>query len=56
MGIVMNIGELDLLRDFGELGGKKVSLRINPDVGGGECDHVITGGKDSKFGIYITQI
>ena len=30
----------------------KIAVRINPDVGSGECEHTITGGPKSKFGIY----
>lgn len=30
--------------------GSAVGLRINPDLGSGHHDHVITGGPDSKFG------
>jgi diaminopimelate decarboxylase len=26
-------------------------VRINPDIGSGECSHVITAGRDTKFGI-----
>ncbi len=32
-----------------------ISFRINPEVGAGHHSHVITGGKDSKFGIWETD-
>jgi len=35
--------------------GKEVCIRINPDVGAGHHNHVITGGPESKFGISYTQ-
>ncbi|KAL4464420.1 hypothetical protein ABPG72_010907 [Tetrahymena utriculariae] len=69
-GILLCIGELDTLETLGqrlqskklilketENGQKlKVAVRINPDVGVGECEHTITGGPKSKFGIYCNQI
>jgi diaminopimelate decarboxylase len=36
--------------------GRALGLRINPDVGGGHHDHVITGGPESKFGIEHDRI
>ncbi len=36
--------------------GLPVALRVNPDVGEGHHDHVITGGPESKFGIWIDQL
>ncbi len=29
----------------------EVGVRVNPDVGAGHHDHVVTGGEDSKFGV-----
>lgn len=56
-GILLNIGELQNLELYGSLyPNSEVCVRINPDIGGGEHKHVITGGVDSKFGIYCTQI
>src|SRR3989344_1777660 len=34
----------------------RVSVRINQGIGAGHHSHVITGGKDSKFGIDLDQI
>ena len=33
----------------------EISIRINPDVGTGHHSHVITGGPNSKFGIYYDR-
>jgi diaminopimelate decarboxylase len=33
-----------------------LSLRVNPEVGAGHHEHVITGGKESKFGIWEDDI
>ena len=54
-GVPVNVGSLAELEAFGRLNaGGQVALRINPDVGAGHHHHVITGGPDSKFGIYHT--
>ena len=31
---------------------KTLSFRVNPEIGAGHHDHVITAGKQSKFGIW----
>jgi diaminopimelate decarboxylase len=55
-GVPVNVGSLVELERYGRLNpGGRVSLRINPDVGAGHNPHVITGGPDSKFGIYHTE-
>ncbi len=55
-GVPVNVGSLVELERYGQLNaGGRVSLRINPDVGAGHHPHVITGGPDSKFGIYHTE-
>ena len=55
-GVPVNVGSLVELDRYGRLNpGGRVSLRINPDVGAGHHPHVITGGPDSKFGIYHTE-
>ena len=36
--------------------GGSVALRLNPDVGAGHHDHVITGGPDAKFGIAPEEV
>lgn len=51
--VPVNLGSLDEIERFGRLKpGGTVSVRINPDVGAGHHHHVVTGGPDSKFGIY----
>ena len=56
-GIAINIESLSLLEEFGRAyPGEEVSLRINPGVGSGHHAHCITGGPQSKFGIYHTQL
>lgn len=55
-GVPVNVGSLVELERFGKLSpGGRVSLRLNPDVGAGHHSHVITGGPNSKFGIYYTE-
>ena len=55
-GVPINVGSLVELERYGRLSpGGRVSLRINPDVGAGHNPHVITGGPNSKFGIYHTE-
>lgn len=55
-GVILNLGALSELRRFGEaFPGGRVSVRINPNVGGGHHEHTITGGPLSKFGIDHTQ-
>ncbi|URA09926.1 diaminopimelate decarboxylase [Thermospira aquatica] len=54
--IRVNIGSLHMLQKYASLfPGSEVSIRINPDFGGGHHSHVITGGRESKFGIFYSQ-
>ncbi len=54
-GILVNIGSLAGLKKYGEkYPGTSVSIRINPDMGAGHHDHCVTGGRESKFGIFYT--
>jgi len=51
-GVICNLGSLSELRRYGELfPNAECSIRLNVDVGAGECDFVVTGGEDTKFGI-----
>ena len=53
----VNVDSLPQLERFGRIRpGAPVSIRINPDVGEGHHDHVITGGMESKFGIWVDQL
>ena len=55
--VLINIGSLALLELFGKRhSGITLSVRINPGLGAGHHAHCITGGPDSKFGIYLDQI
>ncbi|MDD2533691.1 MAG: diaminopimelate decarboxylase [Eubacteriales bacterium] len=49
-----SISQLDL---FGQLNpGGRVAIRINPGVGAGHHEKVVTGGKKTKFGISMDQM
>ena len=55
--VPVNVGSLSELARYGRLNpGGRVACRINPDVGAGHHPHVITGGPDSKFGIYHSHL
>lgn len=55
-GILPNIDSLSRLDWFGrKYPGSNVCVRINPNVGAGHHDHCITGGPDSKFGIWHSK-
>ncbi|RYX95325.1 diaminopimelate decarboxylase, partial [bacterium] len=56
-GVLLNVGDLSALERLGKkYPGHEVCVRINPDVGGGHHEHVITGGPESKFGIYFSDV
>ncbi len=59
-GAMINIDSLSQLERYGKLEHPKeyreIAIRINPDVGAGHHDHCITGGPDSKFGIYYDKV
>jgi len=56
-GVLINIDSLSQLRLMGEKHpGSDVCVRINPNVGAGHHNHVITGGPESKFGIHYARI
>ncbi|MCK5093114.1 MAG: diaminopimelate decarboxylase [Spirochaetes bacterium] len=55
--IMANLDSLSQLKMFGrEFPGRDICIRINPNVGAGHHNHVITGGPDSKFGINYTRV
>ena len=55
-GVVMNVGELSRLKRFGQdFPCSRVCVRLNPQIGAGHHKHVITAGRDSKFGIPVEQ-
>ena len=54
--ILINMDSLSQMERYGKLNpGSRISVRINPDVGAGHHDHCITGGPESKFGIYFDK-
>ncbi|MEX2639152.1 MAG: diaminopimelate decarboxylase [Balneolales bacterium] len=53
-GVTLNIGSLSRLETFCKHPhSESCSIRINPDIGDGHHSKVITGNKDSKFGIRV---
>ncbi len=55
--VLVNMDSLSEMERYGRLNpNSRISVRINPEVGAGFHNHVITGGPDSKFGIYYTQV
>lgn len=55
-GVLLNIGELSRLEKLGRYApGSSVCVRLNPQVGAGHHEHVITAGVHSKFGIPVEQ-
>lgn len=51
-GVLLNLGSISELRRYGEqFPNTECAVRLNVDVGAGECDFVVTGGEDTKFGI-----
>jgi diaminopimelate decarboxylase len=56
-GVLVNVDSLSQLRQFGKRNpGSDICVRINPNVGAGHHDHVITGGPESKFGVSFDQV
>lgn len=50
--IMTSLDSLSQLEMYGELNpGGKCAVRLNPGVGAGHCEKVVTGGKKTKFGI-----
>lgn len=56
-GVLLNIGERTRLEAYGRAyPGADVCVRINPKIGAGHHEHVITAGKRSKFGVPVEEI
>lgn len=56
-GVLLNIGELTRLERYGRAyPGSAVCVRLNPQIGAGHHEHVITAGAFSKFGVPVAQI
>jgi diaminopimelate decarboxylase len=51
-GVLVSVDSISQLARFGRLHrGGKVAVRINPGIGAGHHEKVITGGKNTKFGV-----
>lgn len=51
-GLLVSVDSLSQLKEFGRLNpGGSVMVRINPGIGAGHSDKVVTGGKKTKFGV-----
>ena len=56
-GVIVSVDSLSQLEMFGRLNrGGKLSVRINPGVGAGHHDKVVTAGKKTKFGVAAQDI
>jgi diaminopimelate decarboxylase len=59
-GVLVSVDSISQLARYGRLNrGGKVAVRMNPGVGAGHHEKVITGGKNTKFGvdpIYIDDL
>lgn len=56
-GVRLNIGSYTRLEKFCKAApGSSCSIRVKPDIGDGHHSKVVTGNKDSKFGIRIDKI
>lgn len=56
LGVMINIDSESQLERLAKIHpGAEISIRINPDVGSGHCDKVVTGKKGTKFGIPIDR-
>ncbi len=55
--VLINMDSVRQLERYGEsYPGTECSLRINPEIGAGGHEHVVTGGPDVKFGIMHDRI
>jgi diaminopimelate decarboxylase len=55
--ILTSLDSLAQLEQMGEIApGSHVAIRINPGVGAGHHEKVVTGGKKTKFGIAVDQL
>ncbi len=56
-GVLLNVGERSRLERFGQAyPGAEVCVRVDPQVGAGHHEHVVTAGGKSKFGIPIGEM
>ena len=56
-GVLISCDSISQLKQYGRLNpGGKVAIRFNPGVGAGHHEKVVTGGKNTKFGVNIELI
>ncbi|HOO62050.1 MAG TPA: diaminopimelate decarboxylase [Bacillota bacterium] len=56
-GVVISIDSISQLKLFGQINpGGRLSLRINPGIGAGHHEKVITAGKNTKFAVCLSEI
>ena len=56
LGVQVNVDDVERLDRFGELHpGAEVCVRFNPGLGAGHHRHVVTAGKEAKFGVPLDQ-
>jgi len=55
-GVMINLDSMHEMRRLSEITKTEVSFRVNPGVGAGHHDHCITGGSESKFGVWEEDI
>ncbi|NIQ07287.1 MAG: diaminopimelate decarboxylase [Candidatus Korarchaeota archaeon] len=55
-GVTINIDSLSELERLIKLGTAPISIRVNPGIGAGHHEYVVTGGENSKFGIWRDSV
>ncbi|MBS7654752.1 MAG: diaminopimelate decarboxylase [Candidatus Bathyarchaeia archaeon] len=56
-GVTINIDSLSQLKRLLNIHTPEIlSVRVNPEIGAGHHEHVITAGRNSKFGIWETDV
>jgi len=57
MGVTINIDSISQLRRLLSISTPDlISVRVNPEIGAGHHEHVITAGKTSKFGVWEADV
>ena len=55
-GVLLNLDDAERIATFGDRHpGAEVCVRFNPGYGAGHHRHVVTGGKEAKFGVPLDQ-
>lgn len=54
--VKINLDNADKLDALAKTGTREVCFRINPGIGNGKFDQIVTGGKEAKFGIVEEDI